>query len=207
MKTKKGNFPEPKLKPNEVIPLETAESPEPEKVNRISIPLTAAGEIDYERMHGKTREKVKQLIGEKDKAETPALVEVFDPTWTSTLYDSIGKLEAIFAGKMLHVPPDIADKCFTYTQAEKEKLAAPTARVINKYAATWMVQFKDEIALAFLLVTVTTFKFQMASMLTTQRAAAEKMRTAAGKPPDSASTIQAEITELERMAKEEPPQA
>jgi hypothetical protein len=73
---------------------------------------------------------------------------------------------------MYKIPADIAEKSFTFTETEKARLAAPTARVINKYAATWMVQFKDEIALAMLFVTMTAVKLQMATALTNMRGAA-----------------------------------
>jgi hypothetical protein len=143
-----------------------------EKVNRISFPLDANGKPDWDKMHGKTREKVKSLLGDSSVSKTSGVsqptIEVFDPAWTGTLFDTIGKIEAFAAQKLYKFPPEIADRAFTYSEMEKAKLAGPTAKVINKYAPLWLEQYKDEIALAGLFVTITAMKFQMASMLAAQ---------------------------------------
>jgi hypothetical protein len=204
MKTKKSA---PAPKPEAPVSVEQEIQAPEEKVNRISIPLTADGQIDYSSMREKTRQKVKELIGEREATQTKEIVEVFDPAWVGSLYDSLGKLEQFAVTKMYKIHPEDAERAFTYSQAEKEKLAGPTAKVINKYAAVWMVQFKDEIALAFLLVTLTTVKFQMASMLSQQRAAMEKA-AAAPRPtivPDAKAAK--EIADLEKMAGDSPAQA
>lgn len=140
-----------------------------EKVNRLSFPIDENGNPQWDKMQAKTREKVKALMGERNAAPVAEkTIEVFDPAWTSSLYDIIGKVESFAAQKMYKFPPDIAEMAFTYSPAEKEKLAGPTAKVINKYAPEWLEKFKDEIALAGLFVTITAIKFQMASMLIAQ---------------------------------------
>jgi hypothetical protein len=170
MKTKTPKLPKPnsetsnEIAPN--LPIETSE-----EVSRMSIAVDKDGNILWDRMRQATREQLKKMLGSRDTAkalgveQTAPVVEVFDPNWTGALYDSIGKMEAFFAGKLYGIPADIADRAFTYSPAEKQTLAQPTAKVINKYAATWMVQFKDEIALAFLFVTMTAVKLQAATML------------------------------------------
>lgn len=147
-----------------------------EDIKRLSFAVDSEGRIVWDGMRSATRDKLKAVLSDPQTArnlgvEQPAIatVEVFDPAWTGALYDSIGKVEAFFAGKIYHIPPDIAEQAFTFSEAEKEKLAGPTAKVINKYASTWMVTFKDEIALAFLFVTITAVKLQMADMLTKMR--------------------------------------
>ncbi len=155
---------------------------EPEKTNRISIPLTKDGQIEWDSMREKTREKVKQLIGAPSGAPSAAPVEVFDPAWTGAMYDTIGKIESFAAVKLYKFTPEIADLAFAYTPAEKEKLAGPTAKVINKYAPAWLEQFKEEIALAMLFVTFTAVKFQMASALMAQHNAMQSMKERATPP-------------------------
>lgn len=198
MKTKRSPN---EMKPEISAPASSAPAVEVEKINRISIPLTNDGQIDFERMHGKTREKVKQLMGVNDiKVSSTEVIEVFDPAWTGSIFDSIGKLESFLASKLYQIPSDIADQAFTYSEAEKAKLAEPAAKVINKYATVWMVQFKDEIALAFLFVTITAVKLQMAVTLSKMREAQQPKVSASPRPsivppPPPA----AEVAELERM--------
>jgi hypothetical protein len=143
---------------------------ESEKVSRLSFALDSNGKPDWDKMHEKTRVKVKELMGEGASktavASTP--VEVFDPAWCGTMFDVVGKIESFAAAKLYKMPQEVADRAFTYSQAEKDKLAGPTAKVINKYAPLWLETYKDEIALAGLFVMITAMKFQMATMLMTQ---------------------------------------
>lgn len=180
MKTKPAKF-ESKLADNlkesaKEVPANPSITAPDEKVNRMSFPLDSNGKPDWDKMHGKTKEKLKALLGDSSANSTSGVpqpvIEVFDASWTGAIFDTIGKLESFAAAKIYGFPPDIADKAFTYTAAEKEKLAVPTAKVINKYAPLWLEQYKDEIALAMLFVTITAMKFQMASMLAAQYKAA-----------------------------------
>jgi len=178
-KTPRAEKREPETLPNPA-PGVVAESQD--DISRLSFAVDAGGNVMWDRMRGKTKEELKRIISSPETAkalglDTPAAqpVEVFDPAWTGSLYDAIGKLEAWGASKLYKIPADIADQAFTYSEAEKAKLAGPTAKVINKYAAVWMVQFKDEIALAFLIVTITAVKLQMASALTQMRGAQERV--------------------------------
>jgi hypothetical protein len=167
MRTKAGPKPDPKsAETSAPLPAPSPVSVE-EKVNRISIPLNKDGQIEWDSMRGSTQAKVRALMGEGSGKPDPssAPVEVFDAAWTGTMFDMVGKIEAFAAMKLYKFSPEVAEKAFTYTPAEKEKLAVPTARVINKYAPVWLEKFKDEIALAGLFVTITAMKFQMASML------------------------------------------
>jgi hypothetical protein len=183
MKTKTRTDNEPKKEASGPPPIaENPSAPAPvveEKINRISIALNKDGAIDWDSMRPKTQEKVKQLMGiGEGKGPQAAAVEVFDASWTGPLYDTLGKIESFAAMKMYGFSPEVADKAFTYSEAEKAKLGPPTAKVINKYAPVWMEQFKDEIALAMLFVTITAMKFQMASFLMAQQ------KAQAPKPPE-----------------------
>ena len=199
---KKDEQETPKVTP---IPPANPSAPEPvseEKVNRISFPLDKDGKPDWDKMHGKTREKVKSLLGDSSAAKASGVpqptIEVFDPQWTGTLFDTIGKLEAFAAQKIYGFPAEIADKAFTYSEMEKAKLAGPTARVINKYAPVWLEQYKDEIALAGLFVTITAVKFQMASMLAQQLKSINGVPAGIGKPKIVDQTPAADLSTIER---------
>jgi hypothetical protein len=148
-----------------------------EDISRVSFPMDAQGNILWDRMREKTKDQLKSILGNPDTAKVlgvespaPPSVEVFDPAWTGTVLEALGKMEAFAASKMYKIDSDISEKVFTYSEREKEKIAPPLAKVINKYASTWMVQFKDEIALAFLFATITAVKLQMATALQNTRA-------------------------------------
>jgi hypothetical protein len=173
-----------------------------EKVARLSFALDSNGRPDWDKMHEKTRVKVKELMGDgasKTAVET-AKVEVFDPAWTGTMFDVIGKIEAFGAAKLYKIPQEIADRAFSYSQAEKDKLAGPTAKVINKYAPLWLETYKDEIALAGLFVMITAMKFQMATMLAAQfqntGAVSPNAPSPSSKVPDL-STLESEILKVD----------
>jgi hypothetical protein len=175
MRTKQSKSPKETIEPTLPDPsfstVSAATAPGEDIPSRISIPLDSSGNILWDRMRQATKEQLKKTLQSSDAAKmfdqpVAAPVEVFDPAWTGNLYDAVGKMEAFFAGKIYGIPADIADRAFAYSQAEKDTLAGPTAKVINKYAATWMIQFKDEIALAFLFVTITAVKLQAAQMMT-----------------------------------------
>jgi hypothetical protein len=171
----------------------SAPSPIEEKVNRLSIPLTADGQIDYDSMREKTRQKVKDLIGGPRDASPKPIVEVFDPAWTNALLDTLGKVESFAAVQVLKMTPEIAEKAFSYNEMEKAKIGVPLAKVINKYAPVWMEQYKDEIALAMLFVTITAVKYQMATML---------MAASKAKPAQSAAPtipLDAEVVTSETL--------
>lgn len=168
MKTKAAR-PTPKEEPAVSNPASVA--PESD-VTRVSFPVGPDGNVVWDSIRTATKEKLRTIIQNPETSKalgivdtTKPTVEVFDPEWTGSLYDAIGKLESFAAQKLYKISPDVAEKAFHFTDLEKDKLAGPTAKVINKYASTWMVQFKDEIALAFLFVTITAVKLQMAQAL------------------------------------------
>jgi rRNA processing protein Gar1 len=164
------------------------------------------GAIQWERMRPKMKDAIREFVNNPEVKKqfgsvteiSSAQVEVFDPKWCGTIYDVIGKVESFFAGKMYKISPEICEQAFTYTPAEKEKLAEPTAKVINKYAPIWLVQFKDEIALAFLFVTITAVKLQLAVSLQNMKTIQEKAKSHAQAP----QPIRAEIKATEETAED-----
>src|SRR5579863_1198565 len=135
---------------------------------QLSFDVNENGAPDYSSMREKTRERLRQIISDPKFAEeigipSPAAihpeVQVFHPAMVGAMYDMMGAIEAavipMFFPKVPHV---IAKQVFTYTPTEKEMLNGPTTRVLNKYAAEWMIKYQDEIALAGMLVSLTVGK-------------------------------------------------
>jgi hypothetical protein len=154
----------------------------------VRIPVDEKGKINWESMRASTKEEVRKFVGDmlRDRELAASfgidkpLVEIFPAEWTGALYDSLGAIEAALAPKLLGIDQSIATSIFAYTQAEKEKLAGPTSKVINKYAADWLVRFKEEIALLMLLASITYAKVMAAKMA--QRIMDMKSQTPAPKP-------------------------
>lgn len=214
MRTKQSRS--PKTSEAEILPNPAPGAPsEPvDDISRLAIAVDANGNVQWDRMREKTKDQLKTILQNPDTKKALGLdtvskvepVEVFDPEWTGSLYDAIGKLESFGAQKLYHIPPDIAEQAFTYTEKEKEKLGPLTAKVINKYASVWMVQFKDEIGLAFLFVTMTAVKLQMATMLSKMRGAVDNA-PAPSRPAVVPTPKDLEPNNLERSVGEETPGA
>lgn len=175
--------PDPPQEPEEIKPIGAER-------RTIAWYVNPDGSIQWDRMRSATKDELRKLLdneqvlaelGAKPK-DAPAPVEVFDPEWTGALYDSLGKIEQVAAIKIWKIDADIAGKVFSYTEAEKDKLRGPTTKVLNKYAAAWMIRFKDEIALFMLLATMTAHKIAMLNGVLQIQAQMEKNRAAAQAP-------------------------
>jgi hypothetical protein len=151
------------------------EPPEADGSERVAVSVyfDKEGNLQFDRTREKSKQQLRELFGnaqlrkalglEDDKAK-PAPVEFFDPEWTSQIYDGLGQFEVMLAQKM-GISPEIARQVFPYTADEKRILQKPTTTVINKYANAWIVQFKDEIALIGLLVSIAATKVSYARQL------------------------------------------
>jgi hypothetical protein len=177
---KRGPIPEPEPQtvseaqqsmPQETRP-ERVEATDRASLKRISIPIDERGKINWDSMRASTREEtrkfVQSMITDRELATSlgidKPLIEVFPAEWTGALYDSLGQIEVALTPKILGIAPEIAQGIFVYSPAEKEKLAGPTSKVINKYAADWLIRFKEEIALLMLLGSITYAKVMAAKM-------------------------------------------
>jgi hypothetical protein len=170
---KKPDSEEPRKMPAPETPREPSEENGFERKS-FAFYTDAKGNVQWDKMREKTKAELRDFLKRPDigralGVEAPAeVVELMSVEWCANLYDAVGKIEAALATKWKGVPKEIADVAFTYSKLEKEHLGPPTARVINKYATAWMVKFKDEIALAFLLVTITMAKVQLCNALIEQ---------------------------------------
>lgn len=166
------------------------------------------GRPDLSRMRPVIKERLRAFVtdpqvikslGIEKNAVVPEPIQVFDPAWTGTLYDAVGFIESIFAQKFWDLSAEDAKRIFTFSTMEKEKLAAPTARVMNKYAAQWMILFKDEIALAMLLFSLTAAKMMAAKMISEMQHAPNNP---ANRKPRVVPASQAQDTEVKDAVNE-----
>ena len=86
--------------------------------------------------------------------------------------------------------PKLRGKCFVFNETEKQVLAKPTAALFNKWAFKyeWLVRFKEEIAVAMILVAMTSVKMNMAKILQAQADAANAAMRRILKPNGSEQT-------------------
>jgi hypothetical protein len=165
-------------------PREPRERTTREPIKRMSLNLNEDGSIAWDRLRESNREEVKKTVAGwmNDPKMLAALgvdrsqvVKVFDESWCDTIYDTIGNVEVMMAPKMFGVTLEQA-QILRYSEAEKNQLREPTARVINKYLPGWLVKFEDEIKLAMLLISISFVKVQMlravAAMNSSAKAAA-----------------------------------
>lgn len=146
---------------------------------RLVVPLTDSGKVDWTRLTGKRRDDAARLIrdmrakvkrdddgapradpvglGLDDETARPASSAapsgVFDTAWAGLLLDMVGQLEQLAIVRVYHCTPTQA-AAMLYTDADKRILSGPLVKVLNKYSATWLTDYADEFALAGLLVTV-----------------------------------------------------
>jgi hypothetical protein len=139
---------------------------------QLSFDLNEDGSPDLAAMRESTREKVKKFFGDPKiaalfgaKAPTPE-VQVFHPSMVAGLYAMLGSIEAsVLPMAFSELKPEVAKTVFTYSPAEVAALEGPTVRVLNKYAADWMIKYQDEIALGTILISLTVQKVQIAITL------------------------------------------
>lgn len=151
---------------------ETAPATDPARQRfQLSFDLNADGSPDLSAMRGSTKEKVQAFFSDPKmaqafgvKAPVQAEVQVFHPAMVAGLYSMLGSIEALAVSRMTKIPVPICKQAFTYTPQEIEALTPPTVRVLNKYAADWMIKYQDEIALVTLLSSITISKYNIAVM-------------------------------------------
>lgn len=186
MKTKKnaqvGNLPGFRKSAEETAQEEIKEPQAPASTRerfQLSFDLNEDGSPDLTSMRGRTKEKVQAFFSDPKfaaafgaKPAGPASIDFFPqgpgekyPAMIGSLYNMVGMIEAMAVQNIWKVPAPVAVRVFTYTEQEKEALAPPTVKVLNKYAPAWLIKYQDEIALANILLTITAMKIQTARAL------------------------------------------
>jgi hypothetical protein len=179
MKTKR-KMDTPKEAKEAPAPIPTpAPIPEEKRKERfqLSFDINEDGSPDLSSLRESTRDKVKQFFGNPKiaalfdvKPQQPE-VQVFHPAMISGMYDLVGAIESWAVEKYWAIPQPICKHVFTYSPEEKRALEGPTVRVLNKYAADWMIKYQDEISLATLLLSITIAKINAAKLIAKREAA------------------------------------
>lgn len=168
MKTKKPKGPVPVSDPKPLDSTPAVPAEEKNAIPRIAIPLRDDGSIDTSIMRESTKQKLREAMNKspefQSKTVSGAEVQIFHPAMIGGLYDMLGALESVVVQNVFKIPEPIAKQFCAYTPPEKEALAGPTVRVLNKYAAEWMIKYQDELALATLLTSLTIAKVNAAMM-------------------------------------------
>lgn len=132
--------------------------------------VDASGKIQLDRMRGKTKEQLKELLENSDlqrelgiSGSVRSSESAFNVGFCSQLYDGLGMIMSALGGKM-GIDEESAE-LLKYNDTEKEMLAEPTAKILAKHSPEWINKVQDEIALCFLLSTITYSKFEKAKEL------------------------------------------
>ena len=138
---------------------------------QLSFDLNEDGSPDFSAMRERTKEKVREFFSDPKmasafgtKAAQPD-IQIFHPAMVAAMYAVLGSVEAMAITRLTKIPEPVAKQVFTYSKEEIDALSGPTIRVLNKYAADWMIKYQDEIALAGLLVSITVAKVNAALLL------------------------------------------
>jgi len=139
--------------------------------NRVSIPLTSDGKIDYEACKADMLAKLRSLVADPATAQALGLTpqqaaEIITEEDINQLLDLLGGVEGLIFAKLGNIDADIAAKHAYYTPDQKKLLAKPAQNVIAKHAGSlgWYLRWRDEIALTLLMIALTRAKYQGAKV-------------------------------------------
>jgi hypothetical protein len=116
-------------------------------------------EIDWDSMRDATQARAKALLAANGAAVAEAQAAIL-PEHTTWIFAALGSMESWLAQRK-GVPKEVADKAFTYSEAEVSALAGPTARVLTKYVPASAAKYKDEAELVMLLAVIHQSKIAM----------------------------------------------
>src|SRR5260370_3474404 len=117
------------------------------------------GNADFARMQPRVKENFRKFFENADNRKAIGLVaapettgtgkkeELFGADEVTVMYDALGFIDAVIGCKLYGVPFEMAQEAFTFTDFQRQKLSAPTVRVLNKWAPKILAQWKDEIGL------------------------------------------------------------
>ncbi len=132
--------------------------------------VDASGKIQFDRMRGKTKEQLKELLENPEVQKALGVSgsqrggeSSFNTGFCVQLYDGLGMIMCALGSKM-GIDEESAE-LLKYDASEKEMLAEPTAKILAKHSPEWLNRIQDEVALLFLLSTITYGKFEKAKEL------------------------------------------
>jgi len=147
---------------NEQPMLEGAEQEAAAPAARLTVPLTADGSIDLDRMRAGTREKLLKAVqgiqpqAAEDRAAAAQALSMVVPA----VYALLGGLESLIAAKAAGLPGAEAAAIMRYTEAEVEVLRQPTAEVLAKHAGA-IGEYQAEVTLALHLLAIHQHKINL----------------------------------------------
>jgi hypothetical protein len=165
--------------------------PEPES-SRVSFAVGPDGKaVDPERFRSKTKEALRAAYADEEFLKAIGITSTDDAeenfllaTISSASYDVLTVLMLLGARRAGY--PIEQARVLAFTDAEKQTLQAPTARVIKKYIPNIGGKYRDEILLALALANVIGAKV----MLLRETAAAAKAQAA-----QAGSTVAPDLTD------------
>lgn len=138
---------------------------------RLVITLTEEGEPDLAQCKAEMIAKLRAMMVDPKVREQLGIAGLNPDTVISEedigqLLDLVGAVEGGIFGWLGKIDADIAHRWAAWTPEQKAMIAPPAKRVIAKHAAAlmWFLQWRDEVALAMLFITITRAKFQMAKV-------------------------------------------
>lgn len=159
-------------------PLDNQEEPqssEPQAPTqeRISIPITPEGRIDFGSMREKTRERLASAIRASGIESVGASAD-FSEEEAKMLLTMFAGAEAFAVSVRYGLPASEAGMLCAYDPKQMELLSGPLSRVMNKYGGGALGRYRDEITLAAMFLYVEGLKFMRISAYMEQRSQSQQ---------------------------------
>lgn len=150
--------------------------------NRLAALLTPTGALDVKRLRPDNLQRFRRafadpdvraaILSDADPADLAVpigrvdatasavapVVEIFTPSQIKEALNVLAHVQTAVVTRVWGVPADVAERVMRFTDEEKDELAPPAARVINKHAPDWLKKYADEITLVTVLGGITLKK-------------------------------------------------
>lgn len=168
---------------------------------RLAIPLDSEGRVLLDNMRESSREKLKELLSNRDlatklgigaaeSASAPSMA--LPPQLMYPLISGLSIFEVLIVAKATNAPRDIVERVVPYSRDEAMLLAPALAGVLEKYSGQFLVKYQEEAALAALLVSMTVNKIALVREEMDKRGPATiiPMRPVSSEPEPPASPLE-----------------
>ena len=158
----------------------------PSSKNRTRVLLSVLdGKIDWQKMTPESRKQFEELF------RTPEFLKQFglsqkssewDPEQIKELYGGLGLFYQMVGKLMLHLPPR-AIEALGFSEAEKNTLAEPTAKLADEYSSEFFKKHQSLVIWLSLFASVHAMKFKTAFTIAAEDLAKQAGTEAPGAPP------------------------